>query len=257
LLNGGNTELSYFHKKPGLMKDALTRFHHESPSQRVSFLLHRELARYVAFLAEDYRLSNLVARFDPGLRAGAEGPYQDVWKLSSSTDGRYTWLWPRIEHDARLREHARAVWLEPHGLFIEKPIISAMGAMTMSKIRPAVAKILAHIGDVIFIRPPSARQLRLLEDSRIPRARGWDALLAAAKVKGIHADDVAAMKGLVIPEYSHLSRACAAVFTDAYVRQLAQLTPRVRLLPTAPPPLAPGNCVPAPINAKAQIAERQ
>jgi hypothetical protein len=79
--------------------------------------------------------------------------------------------------------------------------------------------------------------------------------LAAAKVKGIHADDVPAMKGLIIPEFSHLSRACAAIFTDAYVRRLAQLTPRINLRPGAPPPLSPRDCTSPPSNPTPQIAQ--
>jgi hypothetical protein len=257
LLIVGTAETIYFRDKIGLMKDALTRFQHESPSQRISFLLNRVLRRFLAFLDEDYRLSTLVARLDPGYRAVEDGPYDDVWKISESADGRYTWLWPRIERDARLRAHARAAWLHAPSVFVGKPVDAASIRLTLEKTRIAVAKIRAHGGDVIFVRPPSAPELRKHEDARLPRAKGWDALLAAAKVKGIHADDVPAMKGLVIPEYSHLSRACAAVFTDAYVRQLAQLTPRVRILPRAPQPLSSRNCVPAPTNANAQIAERQ
>ncbi|HEY2445694.1 MAG TPA: hypothetical protein VGI20_08160 [Rhizomicrobium sp.] len=255
LLIVGTAETIYFRDKIGLMREALTRFQHESPSQRISFLLNRALRRFLSFLDEDYRLSTLVARLDPGLRAGADEPYGDVWKLSSSTDDRYTWLWPRIEHDQRLRAHARKVWLTSTAPFVGKPVDAATIKLTLEKTRVAVAKIRAHGGDVIFIRPPSAPELRKHEDERLPRAKGWDALLAAAKVKGIHADDISAMKGLVIPEFSHLSRACAAVFTDAYVRRLAELTPRIRLRPDAPMALAARDCAPVP--AKAQIAERQ
>jgi hypothetical protein len=257
LLIVGTAETIYFHDKIGLMKEALTRFQHESPSQRISFLLNRALRRFLAFLDEDYRLSTLVARLDPGIRKGEDEPYDDVWKLSESGDDRYTWMWPQIEHDTALRAHARAVWLHVPSVFVGKPVDAASIKLTLEKTQIAVAKIRAHGGDVIFIRPPSAPELRRHEDERLPRAKGWDALLAAAKVRGIHSDDVPAMKGLAIPEYSHLSRACADVFTDAYVRALAQLTPRVRLLPNAPPALAAAACAPVPGNARAQIAERQ
>ena len=50
-----------------------------------------------------------------------------------------------------------------------------------------------------------------------------------AKAKGIHADDLPQAQNLVIREWSHLSRKCAAVFTDAYVRRLVELTPRLKL----------------------------
>jgi hypothetical protein len=43
---------------------------------------------------------------------------------------------------------------------------------------------------------------------------------------------------LNLPESSHLSHAFAIVFTDAYIRSVAQLTPLLRLKPDAPPPLS-------------------
>jgi hypothetical protein len=95
---------------------------------------------------------------------------------------------------------------------------------------------------VLFVRPPSAPELRGFEEQTVSRARGWDTLLANAQVRGVHFDDYPAMQGLVIPEYSHLSRACAKVFTDAYVRAIAGLTPRLTLRAQAPPPLAPADC---------------
>lgn len=240
----GIAETSYFRKEVGLQKDALARFHYESPAQRSSFLLNRALRRGFAFLDEDYRLSNLVARLDPGWRVGARGPYDDVWKLSDAGDERQTWLWPRIEHDARLRAHARAAWrgASGRGIFTGKPVAAAIIAMTLETTRTAVSEIRARGGEVVFVRPPSAPQLRSREDLSLPRAKGWDALLVAAKVRGVHFDDDPAMQGLSIPEFSHLSRACATVFTDAYVRRLATITTRVRLRSDAPPPLAPRDC---------------
>ena len=105
-------------------------------------------------------------------------------------------------------------------------------------------RIRARGGDVIFVRPPSAPQLRVNEQKRIPRKLGWDRLLVGANAKGIHADDLPQAQNLLIPEWSHLSRRCAAVFTDAYVRRLVQLTPRLKLRADAPPPLSRADCVP-------------
>ena len=46
-----------------------------------------------------------------------------------------------------------------------------------------------------------------------------------------------------MPEWSHLTRACSTVFTDAYVRRLAALAPRLTLKVDAPPPLSRDDCV--------------
>jgi hypothetical protein len=52
-----------------------------------------------------------------------------------------------------------------------------------------------------------------------------------------------AAQNLTLPEESHLSRACATVFTDAYTRALAQRTLLLHLRPDAPPALSTHDCV--------------
>lgn len=236
----GMTDVSYFREKAGWMKIALELAKFESPAKRGSFLIGRQLEMHLAFLEQEYRLSALVARLDPDWRTGVEGPYDDTWKLSTTLDGRQTYMWPRLEHDERLRAHGRAVWQAFKGPVVKPEVI----AMTLKRTRAAVDKIRARSGDVLFVRPPSAPDFRVNEDKRLPRAKGWDALLAAARARGAHIDDMPTVQGLSLPEGSHLSKACATVFTDAYVRRLAELSPRLTIRPDAPPPLATKDCVP-------------
>ncbi len=236
----GITEGSYFRDGIGLMGDALERYAFESPSERSSFELHRALSHQFGFLDDAYRLSRLVHRLDPGWRAGTRGPYNDVWKISVRGADRQTWLWSRIETDARLREHARNVWVQ--GPFRAPGPDDATIAKTFELTRAAVDKIRARGGEVVFLRPPSNGALRALEIERVPRAKVWDGLLAAAGIQGVHFEDEAAMQGLDVPEFSHLSRACATVYTDAYVRALALRTTRLSLRADAPAPLGPDDC---------------
>ena len=87
----------------------------------------------------------------------------------------------------------------------------------------------------------------------MPKAKGWDMLLRNTHSVGVHIDDLpAAVQHLTLPEYSHLNRRCAIVFTDAYVRRLTELTPRLKLRPDAPPPLTRADCVPGASMASAQ-----
>jgi hypothetical protein len=96
----------------------------------------------------------------------------------------------------------------------------------------------------VFVRPPSDRHLRINEEAAIPKAKGWNALLRVTHSVGVHNDDLpASVNNLLLPEWSHLSRACAVVFTDAYVRRLAQLTSRLKLRADAPPPLTRDDCI--------------
>jgi len=245
LLIVGIAETSYFRERIGLFEGALKRVRFESPSERVGQWLDHGLSRYLGFLDPEYRLSVLVKRLDPDIRSGVQGPYDQVWKINTMGEDRQTWMWSRIETDPRLQAHARAVWNGFKGDKVDDALI----ARTLEKTRVAVDAIRARGGEVVFVRPPSAPQLRVNEDQRIPRVRGWDPLLAAAHVQGVHVDDLPGMQDLVLPEYSHLNHACATVFTDAYVRRLTQLTPRLKLRKDAPSPLGAADCVP-----QAQVA---
>ena len=219
----------------------------DKPSQLTGLWIDRWLQKYLAFMDSDYRLSLLVNRgLDHGWRKGVDSPYEDVWKISETFPGRQYFMWHRIETDSYLREHARHAW----DGFKGPDIPPAMAEKVIEQSAKAVRMIRARGGDVVFVRPPSAPQLRVNEQKRIPRARGWDALLAGVPAKGIHADDLPQAQNLVIPEFSHLSRNCARVFTDAYVRRLVELTPRLTLRADAPPPLSRADCLPQTIASR-------
>ena len=215
---------------------------YESPAKRASAGIDHFLQRRIAYLDGNYRLSIVAARLDPNLRAGVQGPYDDVWKLQEVGEGRATQMWPRIVTDPKLRTHARYAW---KGFKEEFPYTPELIAGGLAKAVNAVAAIRARGGDVVFVRPPSDIHLRINEESQVPKAKGWDALLRATGSVGVHNDDLPPQsRRLVMPEWSHVTRACATVFTDAYVRRLAALTPRLALRNDAPPPLTRDDCVP-------------
>jgi hypothetical protein len=238
----GMAEAAYFNMQyapvPPQKAVALSRW--ESPSKRGSFLIHRAISPGLALLDDDYRLSILVFRLDRDWRPEVKGPYHEPWKAQETAAGGQAWLWRRLEHDQRLSQHNQNVW---HQLFSPKPLDDKTIQALFIRTKIAVDKIRARGGDVVFVRPPSAPELRAVEDKHLPRAKGWDALLAYTHTNGIHIDDLPAAQNLTLPEESHLSRACATVFTDAYTRALAHRTLLLHLKPDAPPALSTPDCV--------------
>jgi hypothetical protein len=210
-----------------------------SPSGRISAELDHMLQRRLAFLESNHRLSVAAYRLDPDFRAGVEGPKHDIWKVSEVGENRATWMWPRVEFDPEVRARTRWAW---KGFKEKFPFAPPLIAKGHARAQVAVAKIRARGGEVVFVRPPSAPELRVNEEAQVPKAKGWDALIRNTRSAGVPADDLAQAQNLILPEYSHLNRACAAVFTDAYVRALAAQTPRIKLRANAPPPLQTADC---------------
>ncbi len=243
LLIVGTSETMFFQPFDGYGGYIHKRAQYESPAKRASDEIDHFLQRRVAFLDSSHRLSVLAARLDPNFRRGFEGPYDDVWKLQEVGEHRQTSMWPRIVTDAKLRTHARYAW---KGFKEDFPYTPKLIAEGKAKAVKAVAAIRARGGEVVFVRPPSDIHLRINEEAQVPKATGWDALLRETHSAGVHNDDLPAhVRRLIMPEWSHLTRACSTVFTDAYVRRLTALTPRLALRADAPPPLSRDDCVPA------------
>lgn len=214
---------------------------HRAPYKIASNEIDHVLQRRLAFLDTNYRLSVLAQRLDPNFRAGVEGPKDDIWKLQEVGEHRETHLWDRVEYDPAWRARTRWAW---KGFKEKFPFTPELIAKGQARAKAAVDKIRARGGEVVFVRPPSAPQLRVNEEAQIPKSRGWNVLLGNTSSVGVHADDLpATVQGLTLPEWSHLNRRCAIVFTDAYVRRLSDLTPRLHLRSDAPAPLNRSDCV--------------
>jgi len=214
-----------------------------SPSGQLGIEIDHMLQRRLAFLDSNYRLSVAAHRLDPDFRPGVEGPKHDIWKVQEVGENRATSMWPRVEHDLAYRARTRWAW---KGFKEKYPYTPQLIAKGQARAVKAVAAIRARGGEVVFVRPPSDIHLRVNEEAQLPKVKGWDALLRNTRTVGVHNDDLPAeVQNLTLPEWSHLNRACATVFTDAYVRRLASLTPRLKLRADAPPPLTRDDCVPA------------
>lgn len=220
----GITEVSFFRSGAGLYGDALEYYRTESPSQRFGHLLHRELSRPLAFLDDGYGLITLLERLPLTERNGVSGPYDQVWKLSVAEDDRQTYLWNRIESDAFLRDHARHAWDDFRGDPVSREVIDDVIEST----RRDVAKIRERGGEVVFVRPPSSGPVLTNERLRAPRSRVWDRLIAETGAVGIHFEDDPRMRGLDLPEWSHLTRHDARIFTHAYVDVMMQRVDWIR-----------------------------
>ena len=237
LLVIGTAEMSYFANDAGSLPVVLRHLRSQSPAQRAGHRLYVLLAHYFAFLDSDYTLFSLLEDRKWHERPGVEGPYREVWKISESSANRQTYLWSRLERDSYLREHARRVWLKE---FSGPRLTRAEVDRVIQSTRADIERIRARGGEVVWVRPPSTGPLLEEERARFPRSEVWDRLARETGSFGIHFEDYPAMQRLSLPDWSHLCKASARVFTDAYVRVLASrvgwLSARLRQESTGPLP---------------------
>jgi hypothetical protein len=188
----------------------------ESPSQRIGQWLSMHLIEpYFAFDDPDYALQTVLARQPWPARPGLHS-FIRVRKLAETEADRNTHLWSKVEADPEYRALARRIWLQEfvpsdddpspaEALKVEKEQIERMAK--------AVAQLRARGVKVLFVRMPSVGPYLEYENRNFPRARTWDALLAATGAPGIHFEDYPQMQGYNLPEWSHMTRADAERFT--------------------------------------------
>jgi hypothetical protein len=220
----GLAEMLFFATREGLRFDAIERGRTQSYAQRWGVALHTALSRRVAFLDQMYTPQRLIRTLDLPSRPRVITPRMMPWKLAESFDDRQTFMWPRVVTDHRLRDATRNTWM---GLitFAMPPVTSEVVDLVIADAVRDVQRIRARGGEVVFVRPPSGGALLDAERKRLPRTQGWDRLLLETGAVGIHWEDHAAMQGLDVPEWSHLSRESATRYTRAYVDVLMREVP--------------------------------
>jgi hypothetical protein len=230
----GTAEMSYFADDAGSTPVVLEYMKTESPSQRAGHHLYVLLSRCFAFLDSDYTLFGLIERQRWPERPGVVGAYDGVWKISESSRARQTYLWDQIAKSTYLREHARRVWLNEFSG--PAPTEDEVGAV-VARSRADIERIRARGGDVVWVRPPSIGPLFASERVRYPRQRVWDRLVQETGSVGVHFEDYAFAQALWLPDWSHLHKSQTSVFTEGYVRVLAEHVDwlRRRIEPRGPP----------------------
>lgn len=192
----------------------------QTPSQRIGdWLSMRFIEPYFAFYDPDYALSTVVRRQPwperPGLHTRVA-----VRRLAVHDEDRNTQMWDKVVNDPEYRALARSIWAQDFGDPANSVKAKADPEAAQKAIDEAIAKATAAIATlrargvrVLFVRPPSAGEYYAYEQRSFPRAKTWDALLAATKAPGIHFEDYPELQGYDLPEWSHLSPSEAERFT--------------------------------------------
>jgi len=197
----------------------------ESPSQRIGqWLSMHFIEPFFAFDDPDYALQTVLARQPWPQRPGRVW-FMNVRKLSETEADRNTHLWSKLETDAQYRAMARSIWRQDFQPSEDDPSPQEAARTEkeqIERIAKAVATLRARGVKVVFVRMPSAGEYLAFENREFPRARTWDALLAASGAPGIHFEDYPQLQGYYLPEWSHMTRAEGERFTAALYAIIAR-----------------------------------
>lgn len=217
----------------------LKRYRNWTPSQRAGHLLGVFLEKQFAFLQqEDLTLSHLLLNLKipnrPGAHVGPELPPY-FHEVSLERQGGMT---DRAERDEALQKRIQQIWIPiftppppPPGTTPEqqKADIEKAAEGILRRTRESVEKIHARGGHVVFVRYPSTGGLRELENRITPRAHYWDRVLEATGAPGVHFEDHAELRSFTCPEWSHLSKEDATLYTGRLVPYFKKLRQEGRM----------------------------
>jgi hypothetical protein len=219
------TEILFFSDAPPNRQrpdENLKYYKQETPAQKAGFYIDHFLESNFVFLDKDrLSLNAKLAKLQVPNRPGVfEFPlFPDGFGRSEFN--RQEYMTDEFLKDSNQQNQVKGVWsfLAKQGKD-QPPLSGALLDSMFARVKTAVDKIKARGGDVIFVRTPSTGRYFMGENMGYPRQKYFDKLLEVTNCKGIHFLDYPAISHLQCPEFSHLSRADATVFTKELVRVL-------------------------------------
>jgi hypothetical protein len=219
------TEGLFFSNAPPNMESPVKNikyFHDRTPAQRASFELNKVLESQFVFLDKESfslnaRLDQLELKSRPGVFMMPIFPYD----FGRTTFDRQAYMTDKFTQDMKLRIQVMNIWKffsDMHKLAPPMPASELEGIFKSVKV--AVDKIKARGGEVLFVRTPSSGPYLQGETIGFPRAQYWDKLLKYTNCPGIHFQDYPAIAHFDCPEFSHLKKTDAVIYTKNFIEIL-------------------------------------
>jgi hypothetical protein len=209
-------------------RETLTQFFGQQLSMRL-------IEPYFAFDDPDYALQAVLARQPWPVRPGTK--WLQPRKMATHEPDRNSYLWRKVEADPAYLKLVSGLLLKSLEPSSDDPSPAQALDIENEQIRravKAVAQLRARGVQVLFMRLPSGGPYLAYENSKFPRARTWDVLLAATGAPGIHFEDYPELQGYYLADSSHMSRSEAERFTVALYRIIARDFPDPRASQASP-----------------------
>lgn len=200
----------------------LAYYENETPAQWLGQRLAMLIEPLFAFHGagqRDLALFKLLKLQDLPVRQGVPPPQMTIHDIADSDADRNTRLWHRVWEDPELNKATIARWdsllksappPDPNAPPFDVPAF-------LAGVRPAVEKIRAKGGDVVFVRCPSDGFFATVENMAFPKAGFWDQIAPTLNAGTVHYADNPSLQGFRVVEWSHLHAGDREPFTRALV----------------------------------------
>lgn len=222
------TEPLFFSDAPHFVEnpnEAIKYYHDRSLAQQASAKLNHVMESQLVFLDKDnYSMNAKLKALQLQNRPGVfEMPIFPM-EFERTTFDRQSYMTEHFLADSLLINQVRGIWVILMGGPKGPPMTDVQIDGIILSVKAAVDKIKARGGEVVFARTPSSGPFLAGEMAGFPRARYWDRLLKITGCEGIHFADYPETAHFQCPEFSHLSKPDAKLFTSHFVEILSQKT---------------------------------
>jgi len=199
-------------------------FHERTPAQQASFEISKVIENNLAFLDKgnlslNARLDQLELKSRPGVFMMPIFPIY----FDRTTYERQSFMTDEFVADRQQQNQVKSIWdFFAQGTKMAPPTKQSEYNAIFKSVVTNINKIKARGGSVVFVRTPSSGVYYQGESMKFPRDQFWDRLLKETNCVGLHFKDYPAIANFECPEFSHLKRTDAAIFTKHLFDYLSQ-----------------------------------
>ncbi|MEJ7626479.1 MAG: hypothetical protein WKF35_06440 [Ferruginibacter sp.] len=220
------TEGLFFSESPGRQSEVTANLEfyksNHTPAQKSSFLLNKQLESNLVFLDKDaFSLAALMDKIKLPQRQGVFSMPDFPLEFNRVNADRQSYMTPEFLADSNLQNRVKMIWKNMGGGRREPPPTGDTLLNILSNVKISIDKIKGRGGSVLFVRTPSSGPFLMLEEKGFPRKIYWEQLLKFTNTPGIHFLDYKETAHFQCPEFSHLSKSDAVLYTTHLIKTLA------------------------------------
>jgi len=199
-------------------KAFVDRYHKATYAQRFNHFVYKHIDPVFGYSDPSINLESLVDRLPFPNRDSVKTP--DIWPPMVASDKyRNVWMTDCFEEDTVLQRRQTDIWFPPGDEERKNRYADSIDVI-MDHYVGLVKKFQDRGGQVAFLRPPVSGKYLESEPVTHPRQEYWDRLLEESGCSGLHFMDHPDLAEMDPPEWSHLSKSQAKVFTESVVQFL-------------------------------------